>query len=125
MARCYVPPVGWFCTREGGHEGPCAAEPMGAFDRTVAEEIERVSAESLAEALQQIYAPAIVSQLNSGGWLLDEMAAERRAAFEALPRHRRALVVARRRLRRSWAGRAGRRVSEAWGVLVHGLPEPW
>lgn len=24
---CEVPPIGWFCTRESGHEGPCAAWP--------------------------------------------------------------------------------------------------
>jgi len=23
--RCQLPPAGWFCTREPGHEGPCAA----------------------------------------------------------------------------------------------------
>lgn len=27
LALCNVPPKGWFCTREGGHEGPCAAHP--------------------------------------------------------------------------------------------------
>lgn len=25
---CTVPPPGWRCTREGGHEGPCAARPV-------------------------------------------------------------------------------------------------
>lgn len=25
--RCQVPPKGWRCTREPGHEGPCAALP--------------------------------------------------------------------------------------------------
>lgn len=24
---CKIPPPGWLCTREGGHEGPCAAIP--------------------------------------------------------------------------------------------------
>jgi len=23
--RCKVPPKGWLCTRQSGHEGPCAA----------------------------------------------------------------------------------------------------
>jgi hypothetical protein len=27
MARCNVPPAGWYCTREAGHDGPCAAHP--------------------------------------------------------------------------------------------------
>jgi hypothetical protein len=28
MARCTVPPAGWYCTREPGHDGPCAAHPV-------------------------------------------------------------------------------------------------
>lgn len=24
---CKIPPKGWFCTREKGHDGPCAAVP--------------------------------------------------------------------------------------------------
>lgn len=24
---CTVPPAGWWCSREKGHEGPCAARP--------------------------------------------------------------------------------------------------
>lgn len=27
--RCKVPPPGWWCSREPGHEGPCAAHPDG------------------------------------------------------------------------------------------------
>jgi hypothetical protein len=26
--RCTVPPQGWLCTREPGHEGPCAAHQV-------------------------------------------------------------------------------------------------
>lgn len=26
---CDKPPEGWYCTRERGHEGPCAAWPIG------------------------------------------------------------------------------------------------
>lgn len=26
---CLKPPVGWYCTREGGHSGPCAAWLVG------------------------------------------------------------------------------------------------
>lgn len=26
--RCAVPPPGWWCSREPGHEGPCAARPI-------------------------------------------------------------------------------------------------
>lgn len=111
-----VPPVGWLCTREGGHGGPCAAEPMRPH--------EPITLSSAAAALQREYNDAIRRQLGPSP-LLDAIAAERRAAFEALPRHRRAVVVARRRLRRSAAGRASERVSEAWGVLRHGRPEAW
>lgn len=25
---CEIPPAGWLCTREKGHEGPCAAHPV-------------------------------------------------------------------------------------------------
>ena len=33
MNNCKVPPEGWYCTRESGHSGPCAAYPVG-FDET-------------------------------------------------------------------------------------------
>lgn len=25
MTKCKVPPIGWNCTRDAGHSGPCAA----------------------------------------------------------------------------------------------------
>lgn len=28
--RCVVPPPGWWCSREAGHDGPCAARPTTA-----------------------------------------------------------------------------------------------
>lgn len=28
LTMCLLPPAGWYCTREGGHEGPCAAYPL-------------------------------------------------------------------------------------------------
>lgn len=39
---CRVPPEGWYCTREAGHTGPCAALPVwvrtrgGRFARRLA-----------------------------------------------------------------------------------------
>lgn len=30
--RCDVPPDGWWCSRERGHAGPCAARPIQAAD---------------------------------------------------------------------------------------------
>lgn len=28
MAKCILPPPGWYCTRDAPHEGPCAALPI-------------------------------------------------------------------------------------------------
>lgn len=28
MNFCSIPPYGWLCTRDPGHEGPCAAHPL-------------------------------------------------------------------------------------------------
>lgn len=33
MSKCKVSPNGWYCTRESGHTGPCAAYP-DRFDET-------------------------------------------------------------------------------------------
>jgi len=30
MKRCDIPPAGWFCSRDAGHTGPCAARPLEA-----------------------------------------------------------------------------------------------
>lgn len=27
--QCKIPPKGWWCSRGAGHEGPCAARPIG------------------------------------------------------------------------------------------------
>lgn len=27
-SACTIPPKGWWCSREAGHEGPCAARPV-------------------------------------------------------------------------------------------------
>lgn len=32
---CRVPPEGWWCSREKGHEGPCAARPTSQGDPLV------------------------------------------------------------------------------------------
>lgn len=29
---CTLPPKGWYCTRESGHDGPCAAWPISGGD---------------------------------------------------------------------------------------------
>lgn len=34
--RCELPPIGWACTREAGHDGPCAAVPADSADDYVA-----------------------------------------------------------------------------------------
>jgi hypothetical protein len=35
--RCMVPPPGWWCPRQPGHDGPCAAQPEdeGALARAL------------------------------------------------------------------------------------------
>lgn len=33
--KCDVPPFGWFCTREKGHDGPCAAYPNTPLHYTI------------------------------------------------------------------------------------------
>jgi hypothetical protein len=33
---CRVPPAGWWCSREPGHSGPCAARQKSAYGRYVA-----------------------------------------------------------------------------------------
>lgn len=30
--RCQIPPVGWWCSRERGHDGPCAARTYAPRD---------------------------------------------------------------------------------------------
>lgn len=38
--KCEIPPAGWWCSREPGHDGPCAARSTGgtsAYDRVCAE----------------------------------------------------------------------------------------
>jgi hypothetical protein len=41
MSICTIPPAGWSCSREPGHEGPCAARLSRPYDeyinRTIAE----------------------------------------------------------------------------------------
>lgn len=32
--ECQIPPLGWWCSRQVGHEGPCAAHPLAPI-RTV------------------------------------------------------------------------------------------
>ena len=32
---CTKPPTGWRCTREAGHEGPCAAVRVPWYSRTL------------------------------------------------------------------------------------------
>ena len=31
MERCKLPPSGWYCTRDPGHDGPCAAYASTAY----------------------------------------------------------------------------------------------
>lgn len=45
--RCSLPPSGWFCTRDAGHDGPCAAHalstvPTGWASRVLASAYDEV-----------------------------------------------------------------------------------
>lgn len=37
FANCTLPPKGWHCTRDAGHDGPCAALPNGCTNCDVFE----------------------------------------------------------------------------------------
>lgn len=43
-SRCLVPPTGWTCSREPGHDGPCAASPACTFAERLAEARARAAA---------------------------------------------------------------------------------
>jgi hypothetical protein len=30
--QCQIPPQGWYCTRQAGHDGPCAAVPEPLYE---------------------------------------------------------------------------------------------
>jgi hypothetical protein len=58
--RCDLAPLGWWCSRHKGHDGPCAARPLGptdddlaALEHTLRElrEIDRVALEQVATEL--------------------------------------------------------------------------
>lgn len=38
---CEVPPSGWVCTREAGHDGPCAAHPATTYLKLEVDPYER------------------------------------------------------------------------------------
>lgn len=67
--RCPVPPPGWFCTRDAGHEGPCAAWPseyvvaeyVGAewADKPLPEEAEIRAAHPCQSGRHDLYAEAL------------------------------------------------------------------
>jgi hypothetical protein len=46
IERCDVPPEGWWCSREKGHDGPCAArevEPMSWEDLATRLQVEKIA----------------------------------------------------------------------------------
>lgn len=40
---CQVPPRGWWCSREPGHEGPCAAYPKYSHENKLETDVLRTS----------------------------------------------------------------------------------
>jgi hypothetical protein len=68
---CCLPPVGWACTREAGHPGPCAAVPAAVpisavFDRPYNDFLRKV---------------AVINQLVAGHLLMILVAAANFAAY--------------------------------------------
>jgi hypothetical protein len=56
--RCHVPPDGWACTRDVGHDGPCAAVPTHSTESFA----ERLARESIEASRDQIANPDLWSQ---------------------------------------------------------------
>lgn len=42
MTKCTIPPEGWECSREPGHEGPCAARPVYPWEKYADSVIEKL-----------------------------------------------------------------------------------
>lgn len=106
--------LGWERIEPGEVYPPLAFRPpgqpvLGAFDRALQAETERVQTEVLADVLRQTYAPAIAEQLNRPMLFSSYR--------EPTPWERRWFRLTRRPRRIAW------RLAETWGVLRHGLPE--
>lgn len=75
MTRCEIPPAGWWCSRERGHEGPCAARPKNPAHVLCAELYARFDDEPdflgheaaqlieiMGEAIQKIHRYALAAE---------------------------------------------------------------
>lgn len=50
--KCLVPPAGWWCSRDAGHEGPCAARPIAEVPAEVAEVLQELIEEMTNRAME-------------------------------------------------------------------------
>ena len=50
MSECTLPPEGWACTRDAGHDGPCAAKP-----RTYAEAFDQAEEKIMHKVAEEIW----------------------------------------------------------------------
>lgn len=70
--RCTVPPTGWWCSREAGHTGPCAARPTldegsPAWDVAVDALVAELHApEDYAQRVVRIVAEALEGAADAG-----------------------------------------------------------
>lgn len=67
MTKCTLAPKNWQCTREAGHDGPCAAEATGYDeDTTIAHALIEFSKqfEALPEYLTNTYVKDYVEHVN-------------------------------------------------------------
>ena len=72
--QCQLPPVGWYCTRKPGHDGPCAAHPGTA---PVAAEVASIDT---AEFLTCLNSLGTAWNLTRPEWLIAEIDARTRQA---------------------------------------------
>jgi len=56
--RCEVPPIGWYCTRDAGHDGPCAAI-----------EDDGTRPGSLFQDLSPLWAEGVTDEMVERAWL--------------------------------------------------------
>lgn len=71
MNACKLPPEGWACTREAGHDGPCAAVFKPELPRTEFEKaMFNAETRRLADAVQRAALPSTLGLLGKYAWTL-------------------------------------------------------
>jgi hypothetical protein len=65
-SKCNVPPAGWYCTREKGHDGPCAAHPANSIASNPFDDLVALHAQLLEE---NAYAYFELAYTRNTGWM--------------------------------------------------------